>query len=97
MAELTPERLQARMDQFGYTEQEARVSIYLDEAEQLLTELERQDQPGKSVGHIVWRETHVREHFNALRRQLALRVLRRDYPEGWGYNRPQDDEEEERV
>jgi primosomal protein N'' len=82
------------MDQFGYTEQEARVSIYLDEAEKLLTELERQDQPGKSVGHIVWREMHVREHFNALRRQLALRVLRRDYPEGWGYRRSKDEEEQ---
>jgi len=84
------------MEKFGNTDQEARVSIYLDEAEKFLTELERQDQPRKSVGHIVWRETHVREHFNALRRQLALRVLRRDYPEGWGYSRPKDDEMEDR-
>jgi hypothetical protein len=30
------------------------------------------------------------EHFQALRNQLARRVLQRDYPEGWGM-RPSSD------
>jgi hypothetical protein len=83
------------MEKFGFTEREARVSIYLDEAENLLTELELETFPGPNIGHIVWRETHVREHFRALHRQLAIRVLRRDYPEGWGYRPAEGDEEED--
>jgi hypothetical protein len=94
MTEPTPERLQDLMRRYGFTEREARVSEHLLQAENLLTELEREDQPSYSIGHFVWRETHVREHFNALRRQLGLRVLRRNYPEGWGYRPPKDDEEE---
>lgn len=97
MTEPTPERLRKRMEEFGYTEPEARVSIHLEEAEDLLTELERESNPGYSVGHFVWRETHVREHFRALHRQLGVRVLRRDYPEGWGYVPPREDEEEQKA
>lgn len=95
MTEVDRDELRARIEKFGLTEQEARVSIYLDEAEKLLTELERQDEPQQhSLGHLIWRETHVREQFRALQRHLAIRVLRRDYPDGWGYRRPTVDDEE---
>ena len=85
------------MDNFGFTEQEARVSIYLDRAEELLDELMRErvsdDEGGSLLAHIVWTETHTHEHFNALRRYLALRVLRRNYPKGWGYTPPEEEEQ----
>lgn len=95
MTEPAPERVEDLMRRFGYTEREARVAIYLREAEDLLTELERETFPGPNIGHLVWRETHVREHFSALRRLLGIRVLRRDYPEGWGQLPGRDDQEDD--
>jgi|SRR5919107_2561776 primosomal protein N'' len=95
MIEPSPEHLQERMDKFGFTEQEARISIYLDIAEELLDELMEESDPQSSIARIIWTETHTHEHFNALHRQLALRVLRRNYPEGWGYVPPGDHEEED--
>lgn len=73
------------MSKFGYAEREARVAIYLEEAERLLTELTEEDDSVSDLGNIIWKETHTREHFRALHRQLGVFVLRRDYPEGWGY------------
>jgi hypothetical protein len=97
MTEPTPEQLQKMMDNFGYTEQEARISIHLARAEELLDELMRESISGDNgrslLAHILWTETHVHEHFNALRRYLALRVLRRNYPKGWGYVPPADEEQ----
>lgn len=81
------------MDKFGFTEEEARIAIHLDKAEELLDKL-MEDDPGHSLASIIWRETHTHEHFSALHRQLGLRVLRRDYPKGWGYVPPRDGEEE---
>jgi hypothetical protein len=84
------------MDEFGFTEQEARISIYLREAENLLEELMREDssESGVSIlGNIVWRETHITEYFRALHRELAMRVLRRTYPKGWGYIPPEEEEQ----
>ncbi len=96
MAELAPERLQRVMERFGFTEQEARVFIYLQEAEDLLDELAREDIESASASlfaHFIWTETHTHEHFNALRRHLAQRVLSRDYSEGWGYVPPKEEED----
>jgi hypothetical protein len=85
------------MDEFGLTEQEARVSIHLEEAEKLLEELMREgaSESGTDLlALIIWRETHVAEHFRALHRELAMRVLRRNYPEGWGYVPPEDEDQD---
>jgi hypothetical protein len=83
------------MDKFGYTEREARVAMHLDRAEALLTELARENNPGSDLGHIIWKETHIREHIRALRRELGMFVLYRDYPQGWGYIPPKDNEMED--
>jgi hypothetical protein len=42
-------------------------------------------------------EWHYRvlQHFAALRRELGARVLRRDYPDGWGWIRVKDPTNEE--
>lgn len=100
MTDPTSERLQEMMSKFGFTEKEARVAIHLEEAEKLLRELTREDNSmsGSSMpklGSIVWIETHTREHFRALRRQLGVFVLRRDYPEGWGYTPVKDENEQD--
>lgn len=97
MTEPTLEQLQKRMEEYGFTEREARVSLLLDKAEELLDELTRESIAESGIPdlvNVVWRETHTREHFRALRRELAARVLHRDYPRGWGYIPPADDEEE---
>jgi hypothetical protein len=96
VTELTPEQLQQRMDEFGLTEQEARISIHLEIAEDLLEELMREgaaESGAAMLGNIVWRETHISEYFRALHRELAMRVLHRDYPTGWKRVRPQDEDE----
>ena len=46
------------------------------------------------LGSIIWKETHMHEHFSALRRELALSVLSRDYPKGWGYIVPEQNDED---
>jgi hypothetical protein len=85
------------MERFGFTEQEARIFIYLREAEDLFDKITREDLPesqaGSLVAHFIWTETHTHEHFNALRRHLAQRVLSRHYPKGWGYVPPEEAEE----
>ncbi len=81
------------MGKFGYTEKEARVAIHLEDAERLLVELTREDDSMTYLGNIIWRETHTREHFRALHRQLGIFVLHRDYPEGWGYVSPENDDQ----
>ena len=86
------------MNNYGFTEQEARIFILLDKAEDLLDELMRARYPDEDGGgllaHIVWTETHTHEHFNALRRHLGLSILRRNYPKGWGYIPPEDENED---
>jgi len=83
------------MDEFGLTEREARISLHLAEAEELLESLMREsvEESGTDLlALIVWRETHIAEHFRALHRELAMRVLRRRYPKGWGYIPPEDED-----
>jgi hypothetical protein len=94
--EISQERVEDVMQRFGYTEPEARVAIHLGEAENLLTELEREAYSGPKIAHYVWRETHLRENFKALRKVLGIRVLRRDYPEGWGHVPPKEEEENDK-
>lgn len=88
------------MERFGFTEQEARVFVHLNEAEKLLDQLTMgedvsESDEGSILGHIVWTETHTFEAFNSLYRRLAVRVLRRRYPEGWGaYRRSADGDQD---
>ncbi len=95
MTEPTSEQVRKRMERLGLTEKEARASIHLEQAERLLFELIREedsDEPGTAqLGRLIWKETHIREHFRSLNRELAIRVLLRDYPEGWGYVPPEDE------
>lgn len=85
------------METFGFTEQEARIFVHLDEAERLLEELTREEgsegTPSALLGNVIWRETHTRELFAGLYRRLGIRVLRRRYPEGWGAPRPKEDDQ----
>jgi len=88
------------MERFGFTEQEARVYVHLNEAERLLDRLTMGEDvseadEGSVLGHIVWSETHTFEAFNALYRRLGLRVLRRRYPEGWGSFKRSADEDQD--
>jgi hypothetical protein len=98
MTEPTPEQVQERMERLGLTEKEARVSVHLEQAQRLLFELMDEENSGESgtakFAGLILRETHIREHFRSLNRELAVRVLRRDYPEGWGYMPPRDDDQE---
>jgi hypothetical protein len=62
----------------GTTEDEARAIYHLTEAERLLSVIH--SDVAKDLGTIV----SIRQHFDALYSSLALRVVARDYPEGWG-------------
>jgi hypothetical protein len=75
---------------FGLEDREARVAYHLRAAENLFGEISEEAHrtsgypsvPG--IGSWMHDEIDFREHFRALRDQLARRVLQRDYPEGWG-------------
>lgn len=79
-----PERVRSEMQRFGFTEKEARAFIYLADARDLFAELTEEAGSTALLQNIVWRDTHTFEHFRALFRSLAMRVLEREYPEGWG-------------
>ncbi len=83
---------------YGLEEKEARAAYHLGIAEELFEEIS--EEAYKSSGFPTVRgvrawmhdEMDFGEHFQALRNQLARRVLQRDYPEGWGMRpRPSSD------
>ena len=62
----------------GTTEDEARAIYHLTEAEQLLSAM--YSDVTRDLGTIM----SIRQHFDALYSSIALQVVARDYPEGWG-------------
>jgi hypothetical protein len=64
---------------FGFEEREALAYWHLAEARALMVQLaiEGKDEEAAEV------PASIAEHFSALYRELGLRVLQRDYPEGW--------------
>jgi hypothetical protein len=89
-------RLEELMRLYGLEEKEARAAYHLGLAEELFEEISedayrRSGSPAVRGVH-AWMhdEMDFGEHFQALRNQLARRVLQRDYPEGWGV-RPSSD------
>jgi hypothetical protein len=83
-------QLEALMRLYGLEEKEARAAYHLGIAEELFKEIseEASERGGfpKDRGVEAWMhdEMDFGEHFQALRNQLARRVVQRDYPEGWG-------------
>jgi hypothetical protein len=75
---------------YGLEEKEARAAYHLGIAEELFEEIsEDAHQRGgfttvRGVHAWMHDEMDFGEHFQALRNQLARRVVQRDYPEGWG-------------
>jgi hypothetical protein len=75
---------------FGLEEREARAAYHLRIAEELFEGISEEAHrtsgypsvPGSPA--CTHDEIDFGEHFQALRNQLARRVLQRDYPEGWG-------------
>jgi hypothetical protein len=60
-----------------------------------LGEMERMGRDmGSSMHYAAEVETRIGQHFEALYRGLGRRVLRRNYPEGWGQGFPVAEEEE---
>jgi hypothetical protein len=91
-------RLEELMRLYGLEEKEARAAYHLGLAEELFEEIS--EEASKRSGFPAVRGVHAwmhdemdfGEHFQALRNQLARRVLQRDYPEGWGMRpRPSSD------
>ena len=84
------ERVEDLMRLYGFEEKEARAAYHLGIVEELFEEISEE---ASALGRFprvrgveAWMhdEMDFREHFHALRNQLARRVLQRDYPEGWG-------------
>src|SRR5215213_1805990 len=75
---------------FGLEDKEARAAYHLRSAENLFEEISEEAHRASGYPSVpgirAWMhdEMDFREHFHALRNQLARRVLQRDYPEGWG-------------
>jgi hypothetical protein len=72
------ERLDRIMERTGATEQEAHALYHLSQARQLVADL----MPGpesRSIAHMA----AVSQSFRTIENIIALRVLERQYPEGW--------------
>ena len=75
---------------FGLEEREAQAAYHLRLAEELFGRISKEAHRTSGYpslpGIRLWMhdEMDFGEHFQALRNQLARRVLQRDYPEGWG-------------
>ena len=78
------------MHLYGLEEKEARAAYHLGIAEELFEELSEESYGTRGFPSVrgieAWMhdEMDFGDHFHALRNQLARRVLRRDYPDGWG-------------
>ena len=62
----------------GTTGEEARAIYHLTQAERLLSII--YSDARKDLGTVM----SIRQHFDALYSSIALQVVARDYPEGWG-------------
>ena len=83
-------RVEELMRLYGLEEKEARAAYHLHIAEELFEEISEETSETSGFPRVrgieAWMhdEMDFGEHFQALRNQLARRVLQRDYPEGWG-------------
>jgi hypothetical protein len=84
------EQIEELMRLYGFEEKEARAAYHLGIAEELFEEISKEAYQtrgfARARGVEGWMHDQMDfgEHFQALRNQLARRVLGRDYPEGWG-------------
>ncbi len=92
MTQPTPEQLQDLMRRFGYEEKEAEAHYHLQKARDLFDEIFVRDEQSNFAA-LLLHEMDAGVVFKGLGRKLAMRVLRRKYPEGWGHVAPRDDEE----
>jgi hypothetical protein len=68
---------------YGFDKDEALTYWHLRHAGTLLLAMRRTSAP-ETIGGRAQIESDVLQHLSALRRELGDRVLRRNYPEGWG-------------
>lgn len=85
------EKIEDLMNRYGVEEPEARILYHLAEAEDLFDSL-YEPEPGRRASTAIFKGIYIQPHFYALRKQLGMRVLGKDYPEGWG--RPPEPAEE---
>jgi hypothetical protein len=87
------------MRRYGYEEEEAEIAYHLSEARTRLFELlqaEAEAEAGARGFRRFYEETFIQSsvlpHFTALSSLLARRVLARQFPEGWGFRPPHEEE-----
>jgi hypothetical protein len=80
------EELQGIMRRNGLDEREALAAYHLHRAWEGFEELYgyNDDDPILGFGQDLQNQIYFGVHFSALNKMLGLRVLQRDYPEGWG-------------
>jgi signal transduction histidine kinase len=87
------EEVEGLMRRNGLTEKEAEAAYHLRRAKELFEELyaAEDDDPARGFVARVYNDIHF-GHFGALNRYLAMRVVRRDHPKGWGQQREPDEQ-----
>lgn len=83
--EPTREHIEDLMRRYGMEEDEARASYHLRQTAELFEKLYPDSE--SNIARLVTgplKEVNFRTHFRALNRILGMRVLDRDYPDGWG-------------
>jgi hypothetical protein len=74
----------------GLTEHEARILDHIQQATDLYEELYEEDPEDEGIDTNTWAENQ-----NGLTMLLMWRVLRRDYPDGWGTGSEELEEEDD--
>jgi hypothetical protein len=77
------EEIEVLQRTYGFDKDEALAYWHLRHAGTLLLAMRRTGAP-ETIGGRAQIESNVLQHLSALRRELGDRVLRRNYPEGWG-------------
>ena len=83
-------------EDFGFDEAEARAYWHLGRARDLMADMrlagftrDREKESFSMASSIMFAsesESRMLQHFDALYKELGARVLKRNYPNGWGYD-----------
>jgi hypothetical protein len=90
MNDAVRQEIEALQRTHGFEDDEAIAFWHLRGAGLLMSEMTQQGEqpPGwRTAAHnddVAEWHTHIQHHVAALQRALAVRVLQRDYPDGWG-------------
>ena len=104
MNEEVRKEIEGLREDFGFDEAEATAYWHLEQARSSMVDMrlvgfdQDREKDNFSITHSIMfvseGESRMLRHFDALHKELGMRVLKRHYPNGWGYE-PEEDEDQD--